>query len=171
MTSCQPGQSYDYNYQPRPVFKTTPPAHLYFKNMRSSYYDQIAAPTDTLDLYLLRRYPRPANRPVLKAVIADNWMRDEAYIKLALQWPADTDRDTFRLQWKTKNESGFIHLKDNSWESQLDGVREIESALRSHFQFYWTSTEGQIYELFQGEAERQAFLTTVKDFQKLTGKE
>lgn len=171
IAGCQPNQSYDYNYQPRPMFRTTPPARLYFKNMRSTYYDQIAAPSDTQDLYLLRRYPSSSNRPILQAAIADNWMRDEAYLQLTLQWPAAYSRDTFRLQWKTKKESGFIDVNKNSWASQLNGAREVESALRSHYRFYWTSDEGQLHELLRERTERQAFLTTLRDFQKLTGQE
>lgn len=171
LTSCQQNHPYDYNYEPRAMFRTTPPAHLYFKNMRSTYYEQISLPADTLDLYLLRRYPASSSRPILTAAIADNWMRDEAYLKLSLQWPTASSRDTFRIQWKTKDKAGFIHLRENSWVSQLNSAREIESALRSHYRLYWTSNEGQIHELFREEAERQAFLTTVKDFQKLTGKE
>lgn len=171
LIGCNSDQSYDYNYQPRAMFKTTPSSRIYFKNMRSAYYEQLSGRPDSMDVYRLRKYPQPADRPILQAIIADNWIRDEAYLLLEFNEFPVVRQDTFSLEWTDKNgQKGASRLEETTPEAQLRMSEELVEAINADYIIMWRSPRGKTYELFRDETERNAFRTTWKDFQRMTAR-
>lgn len=168
LAGCTPGQSHDYNYQPRTMFKTTPPARLYFKNMRSVYYDQLAGRPDSMDYYRLRQFPDPKDSPVLQAVIADNWLRDEAYLLLEFNAFPGAPKDTFRLVLRAGEQEEILRLAQVDPEAHQVVARQLLLALEAGREVLWQSEQGQTYKLFDSDSERSAFRTTTADYQRMT---
>ena len=150
------------------TFRTTPPSHLYFKNIRSLSYEQNTQPGTRVDLYKLRRFSDTEDRPILYPVIADNWMQDEAYLLIR---PNDFEQgfsDTIRVFWKHSQDSGRYELKLANWPNQLRFAEQLYQGMQKDQQLTVETAAGERVPIFERKEDRLHFTTTMRDFYKLT---
>lgn len=152
-------------------FHTTPPSHLYFKNIRSSNYEQQTQPGTRIDLYRLRRFSQTTDRPILYPVIADNWMQDEVYLLIR---PNDFKvgfSDTLRVFWKSDRDSGRYELPLPNFSEQYRFAGQLYQSLQQKHRLTIETAAGNRAPLFENQEDRQLFLTTLRDYYRLTEKE
>lgn len=161
--------SADAAKQPNPFFSTTPPSRLYFKNMRSYYYQQRTMPQTRTDLYTLKTLPTQADYPMLIPIIADNWMQDEAYLLLERNnhsaWPADTVR--FRWQDPQSGQHGFINWSENTMRAQYDLAEAIAQQLALGHKFSIIQADSTVIPVFEEKEYIANFLKIKTDYEGL----
>lgn len=149
-------------------FRTTPPSLLYFKNMRSTQYAVEEQPRSRIERYRLNKYERVSGHPVLYPVIANNWLEDEAYLFLqpndweaGFMSPLTVSKDTV---WS----DAVVRLQPQTPEQQYElGIQLYESLKRGE-DWYAVAADSTFAPLFEEGNERTYFLTTVRDYLKLT---
>lgn len=153
------------------IFRTTPPSHLYFKNIRSSSYRMETQAGTRVDVYRLRSSDDTPERPIIQPVIADNWMADEAYIFLETNDFKEGFSDTLRVTWQSEGDSGRYELIPRDREGQFRFAQQLYEGLRSGYRFRIQTAGGDYAPLFENNRDRQNFLTTLRDYNKLVEKE
>ncbi len=153
------------------IFRTTQPSHLYFKNIRSNSYRLETQAGTRVDLYRLRSADDTNERPILYPVIADNWMADEAYIFLETNDFEAGFSDTLRVAWQSERDSGRYELAPRDREGQFRFAQQLYEGLRSGYRFRIQTAGGDYAPLFENNRDRQNFLTTLRDYNKLVEKE
>lgn len=148
-------------------FRTTQPSHLYFKNIRSSSYRQHTPANTRLDLYRLRTSVDTERRPILHPVIVDNWMADEAYLQLEPNAYGGGFTDTLRVTWRSERDSGQFELVRRDWPNQFQFAQRLYEGLRAGQRFRIQTADGSYAPLLQENTDRQNFLTTLRDYNKL----
>ena len=63
-------------------FSTDDASKLYFKNIRSSYYDVTELEAAKLETYRFKKRVLEGNEPIINLAIVNNWRYDEAYVLL-----------------------------------------------------------------------------------------
>ncbi len=149
-------------------FSTTPPSHLYFKNIRSTFYELTTQPGTRIDLYRYRRFSQTTDRPILYPLIVDNWMEDEAYLAIR---PNDYEggfSDTLQVFWSASDSSGVYRLESARWEDQYRLAMQLDESLKQRHKLEIRTSEGRIVPIFETRGDRDHFQTTIRDFQRLT---
>lgn len=149
-------------------YRTTPPSLLYFKNMRSSNYTVEEQPKSRIELYRLNKYDFSPKAPTLYPVIANNWLEDEAYLFLKTNdWeqgffnPLTVSRDT---AW-----SGDLKtLQPPTPGQQYELALALYESLKQGEAWYVAAADSTFTPLFSDGNERAYYLTTVRDYLKLT---
>ncbi len=159
--------------KPDPLFSTTAPSRLYFKNMRSFYYRQSTKPETKIDLYTLKKIPEKADRPLLIPIIADNWLQDEAYLLLEPNDHPAWRADTLNIKWEDPKTgaSGAIAMANPNILMQLDIAGFLEMHLNSGHRISFLSQNNDWQPLFTQREDISNFLTTTKDYVRLTEQE
>lgn len=166
--ACGPSGQQGGNGTGERLFRTTAPSLLYFKNMRSSYYRVEEQPQSRIELYRSSRFEETAYRPIIYPIIVNNWLEDEAYLFLQpneyeggylapLTFAQDTlpGSERFLLQPATplrQRELGLLIY---------DGLLKGEP-------WYVAAADSALVPLFRQGSDRQAFLSTVQDYLRLT---
>ena len=148
-------------------FRTTQPSHLYFKNIRSSRYQQETQADSRLDLYQLRASADTEQRPILHPVIVDNWMADEAYLQLEPNAYEGGFTDTLRVAWRSERDSGQFELARRDWPSQFRFAQRLYKGLQAGQHFRIQTAAGGYARLLEENKDRQNFLTTLRAYNKL----
>ena len=160
----------DATNQPNPFFSTTPPSRLYFKNMRSYYYQQRTMPHTRTDLYTLKTLPAQVDYPMLIPIIADNWMQDEAYLLLQRNnhpaWATDTVR--FRWQDPQSGQYGFIDWSENTMRAQYELAETIVQQLSVGHKLSIIQADSSSIPVFEEKEYIANFLKTMADYKNLT---
>lgn len=152
---------------PRRPFRTTAPSQLYFKNMRSYYYEQSTKPGMRIDRYTLKKFSMDSKHPVLIPVIEDNWMEDEAYILLEKNNYPDW-ADTLKLQLETGEEIKFTTVSALDIEAQYAFAKRLYESLKQGHRINVYTTNKKWQSLYENQAERADFLQVMKDYYNLT---
>jgi hypothetical protein len=149
-------------------FRTTPPSLLYFKNMRSTQYRVEEQAKSRIELYRLNKFEEVEQRPVLYPVIANNWLEDEAYLFLrpnawvaAFHDPLTLSQDS---SWSAQN----IQLQPPTPVEQYELSMQLYESLKRGESWYVAAADSTFAPLFAEGDERALFLTTVRDYLKLT---
>ncbi len=156
-----------------PLFSTTQPSRLYFKNMRSFYYQQSTKPGTKIDVYVLKKNLQSTKRPKLVPIIADNWMEDEAYILLERSPHPYLNTDTLTVRWESEKtgESGVYQMAQPSVLAQYELANFMYIHLNSGHKLSFFTPDKEWEPLFTDPMEAQNFLTTIKDYNTLTEKD
>ena len=149
-----------------PRFRTTPPSRLYFLNMRSSAYTQLREPGSGLDLYRLRQWSAIKPQPPLIPLIADNWLQDEAYLRLWLDKAVFPD-DTVRVAWASPSDTGQYVSTGRSPAAQLALARQLANALRAGHRLNVVGRGEGSQALLDSPTESKLFLQTLSDYLSL----
>lgn len=145
-----------------PIFKTIAPSQLFFKNMRSVYYQSIEDRVSGINYYIFKQLDTA--RSPFYPVIAENWLHDEAYILLR---SAKNNAIPIR----------FVSLKDTvAW--QLDSIEDksanyqflmtLNQRLLAQESIIWATSTGERIPIFDDPLERRHFLTVLHDYLRLT---
>ncbi len=150
------------------IFSTTDPSYLFFKNMRSSYYEQSQQPNTRVDLYRLRKMTAPSDQPLIFPVIADNWMQDEAYLLIQTKDYPGGYTDPLRVFWKNGAEEGMIEMQSPPhFEHHYDFALALNEALKKDYTVEMENQQGERIPVFERYDQKSGFMTTVRDFKKL----
>lgn len=150
-------------------YRTTVPSLLYFKNMRSFYYDQKVVEGSRMDRYRLRQFETSSQRPILYPIIVNNWMEDEAYILIEKN-EYDEFSAPLLLRWLENGKYREIRLTPKNKEGQYLFASEINKALLSGVKLEIKTIGDQFVPIFQNKKDRSNFLLVIRDFFKLTEK-
>lgn len=155
-----------HSKKPRQQFRTTAPSRLYFKNMRSFYYEQSTESDTRIDLYTLKKFSAAGVRPLLVPVIADNWLEDEAYIILN-----DDNRnpinDSFRLRFEYNQQVDTLILVKSDIFTQYQLAKTLYQRLKQGHKVS-TYTSNKIWEpVFENQADKANFLKVMNDYYQL----
>lgn len=152
-------------------FSTNAPSHLFFKNMRSSYYQATQQAGTKVDLYQLRKIKSDNSRPLIYAVIADNWMKDEAYLLIQTNAFEKGFQSPLAVYWSDEKEEGVIEMKSPAnFEHQYAFAIALEEVLKKNYSFYIMDENEERTPVFESYDQKSWFLTTLRDFKKLTEK-
>ncbi len=152
---------------PRTQFRTTPPSRLYFKNMRSYYYEQRTEAAGNIDYYILKKFQKSESPPLLTPVIADNWLQDEAYIRLE-KAASMMDHDTLRLRFEYNEMADTLNSILVNEESDYILAKKVFERLKKGHKIKVYSFDKNWIPLFKNQAEQLNFLTVIKDYYFLT---
>lgn len=146
-------------------FHTTQPSALYFKNMRSTQYKMKEQPKSRIELYQHKKLAE--NTPVLP-VIAHNWLQDEAYLFLQPNPNAAELAQPLQFTTDTTAAEETIKLAPPTPAQQYETALRLYKGLKAEKGWFIRQQNGNFQPLYREGNERAAFLTTVRDYLKLT---
>lgn len=147
-------------------------SHLYFKNMRAYYYDESPGPgnsnADRMNLYQLRRFSNTSDRPILYPLIVDNWIKDEAYLFIEKNAYRGGFKDPLTVLAIEANDTSLLELNRPNMKTQLDFAILLEARLEAGQDLLVFDSTGVAVPIFADKQDQLNFLTTLKDYKKLT---
>ncbi|MCB0560266.1 MAG: hypothetical protein H6573_21290 [Lewinellaceae bacterium] len=149
-------------------YRTTAPSLLYFKNIRSTYYEQSEQPGARIELYRLRQFSQPAKEHVLIPVIANNWLEDEAFIFLE---PVDFGQpwaQPLTVRWQGEKDSGLYRLQPANVDKQYELALQLYESLLAGHQLNALAADSTWAPLMESKNTRGYYLTTIRDYLRLT---
>jgi hypothetical protein len=148
-------------------FRTTDPSRLYFKNIRSTSYAELASPQEGVEVFRLRRMEPAEDRPMLMPKILNNWMEDEAYVFLETNaYPSGFARP-LSVKWKTMQDSGQLVLSKPTPADQRAMADSLYLLLGEKADFWIKDGEDQWISLWGDNTDRTSFATTLRDYYRL----
>ena len=141
---------------------------LYFKNIRSTYYEQSEQPGARIELYRLRQFSQPAKEHVLIPVIANNWLEDEAFIFLE---PVDFGQpwaQPLTVRWQGEKDSGLYRLQPANVDKQYELALQLYESLLAGHQLNALAADSTWAPLMESKNTRGYYLTTIRDYLRLT---
>ena len=149
----------------KPRYSTTDPSELFFKNVRSLYYDKEEMANAKLEIFRIKTRLQDDTVSTLNLAIVLNWRFDEAYILLE---PVNqlAGIKNITLVWAgegfEKSEEFVIGDKD----SQFALATAVYEQIVNKREIYWLK-EGKKIPLLQSKQDREAFRVTMFDFYNL----
>jgi len=148
-----------------PSFATTESAELYFKNVRSFYYNTSEEAEGILYVYRLKSIFTDSSQS-LPFALYNNWRTNETFIRL------DTSHfDTKLLVGLVADSAGFakdtLVFPTASNETQYAFARDVFRAIQHKKKLIIITEEGTIP---ISESQTSSIRTTLKDYFKLLGK-
>jgi hypothetical protein len=154
--------------EPAREFRATPPSRLFFKNMRANYYELLAAPSSQVDVYRLRRFAHTELRPIIYALIVDDWLREQAYLRLQTNDFAGGFAEPLQVFWHGESDSGRHVLPQATWEAQRMFALELYAHLRRGERMEVLAADSARLPVFEQKTDRAAYITTIRDYLRLT---
>jgi hypothetical protein len=150
------------------IFSTNAPSHLFFKNMRSSYYQATQQAGTKVDLYQLRKIKTDASVPLIYPVIADNWMKDEAYLLIQTNEYEKGFQSPLSVYWSDEAAEGVIEMKSPpNFEHQYAFALELEEVLKKNYSLFVLDGNEEQVPVFESYDQKSWFLTALRDYKKL----
>ena len=137
-------------------FKTTNSSQLYFKNIRSYFYNKEEIKAANFNLFRLK-----SNGDKLNFVIVNNWLMSESYIVL------ESDLINYSINWQFENDSGAVTLSGENNRAHYVFAAELFEQLDRNATL---ALKTQNYSHRLSEDEMASLKTTLKDYFKLVGK-
>lgn len=165
--SCQtpPGQS---TATGDPRFQTTAPSLLFFKNMRSAYYETQEQPQTRIELYRLRRFATSSSqRPILIPIIANNWLADEAYLFIQPNAFEKGFAEPYTVFWEDDGTAGSRTLHPMDVNQQYEFALEVYERLAKGYALQALCADSTLAPIFDQQEDRLNFMTVVKDYLRL----
>ena len=149
--------------EPSPM-RMTDPERIYFKNVRSAYYDIENRRDAKMTVYRHGKRAKNPEEPTLVFSIILNQVNDEAYIFLE---PNFEDLP-IRMKWLVpeKNQEGEIVFEGGDKFAHFEFAQQITPLLQGNALFEVLVKENWI-PLWEDEKEKNAVLVTIEDYQKL----
>lgn len=151
-------------------FRTAESAELYFKNMRSFFYNIEEDKQSGFTLYRIKSRNQDTIYPSLSYALVNNWRQDETYI-LTEPNPALNDLEDIHL--KIQFEDGTTYLDSfylaDSFRHYLIAEQVFEAVQQENSSFHLIYRDEKV-EIWPSEDERKSIRRTLKDYFKLTGR-
>jgi hypothetical protein len=151
-------------------FKTRPDTELFFKNLRSIYYDNEEQTNTKLLIYRFKNRPKNLKTIDLNLAIVHNWRFNEAYLLI----------DTINF---SPPHSAITLICQNPKNRQKSEIKFKGMDKKAHFEFAYQVYEAiireenislqkgtQLIPILSDSKSREAFRITVKDYLGLVGK-
>lgn len=152
--------------EPSPM-RMTDAERLYFKNVRSPYYDIENRRDAKMTVYRHGKRSKDTNSPTLVFSIIINQLNDEAYIFLEPNF----EELPFNVKWSIpeKNQEGEITFEGGDKFAHFEFAQKITPLLLENAIFEVQVKESRI-PLWVDEKEKNTVMVTIEDYQKLIGK-
>ncbi|MDA9072160.1 hypothetical protein N9J85_00560 [bacterium] len=138
------------------AFTSTNSSELYFKNMRSYFYDKEEREDARFMLYRIG-----SRNDALSFILVNNWLMDESYIIVESKY------DNFSVEWHYENETGIVKLDGENNRAHYVFAAELFEQLDRKADLWLLNSATKIP---FSEEEKASLLTTLKDYFKLVGK-
>lgn len=149
------------------AFRVLENEELYFKNVRSFYYDKEVREDAQFDLYRIRTRRKDSTVPTVNFVIVNNWRMDEAYVLAEQNFDAG---DELLIRHRSAPDEPYdtlaLNLSNNAEHYAF--ARAVYSALAEEEQLEVMKGR-RFYPLYQDGKELGSILKTLKDYFKLVG--
>lgn len=149
--------------EPSPM-RMTDPERIYFKNVRSAYYDIEIRRDAKMTVYRHGKRSKDPNRPTLVFSIILNQLSDEAYIFLEPNF----EEYPIQVKWSIpeKNQVGEITFEGGDKFAHFEFAQKITPLLLENAIFEILVKESW-RTLWRDEKEKNAVMVTIEDYQKL----
>jgi hypothetical protein len=149
--------------EPCPM-RMTDAERIYFKNVRSAYYDIEIRRDAKMTVYRHGKRSKDTNRPTLVFSIILNQINDEAYIFLEPNF----EELPVRIKWSIpdKNQEGEITFEGGDKFAHFEFTQKITPLLLDNAIFEILVKESW-RTLWRDEKEKNAVMVTIEDYQKL----
>ena len=144
-------------------------SYLYFKNLRVKDYTLEEQPEPRLDLYRHRKQAETLTAPGLRITLVDNWLQDEAYLRIELVDSSGTVSTPVELtpRYERSAQAESYALGAGEREAALRLARELQTALRQRREIAF-AVEGVAAETLRiRAADFGPQLTTINDYLRL----
>lgn len=156
-------------------FQTTESSELYFKNVRSYFYEIWDDPKSGFVHYRIKSRNKDSLKPTINFLLLNNWRFDEAYI-MAEGNDALSTLEGLTLSIATSEDSSSYTFDNfTNYEHWMLSGR-IYMALRDDRSRFWLSgpksnaSGREALEVFTEGEDRKSLKKTLRDYFKLTGK-
>jgi len=166
MYACDSSASKNVNEE-EAQYTTSDASELFFKNVRSIYYDKTVMDEAKLDVYKIKERLQAVDYPLLNLSIVVNWRYDEAYV---LTEPNDLLRqmDTIRIVWQdtTNNQSGQYEFVQGNKDAHFKFATQLYRSLSAEHQIYLLD-DGEKVKFMNRRDAREPFRKTMVDYFRL----
>jgi hypothetical protein len=138
--------------------------------MRSVYYYLENRRHSKVDIYLLKKYSYTRKRPIIYPKIVNNWLKDEAYIFIEDGLYPYFPNDTLQLFWSSEklDSSGVHYLGTRTKKAQYEFAGAVYESLSVNANFKFINSNNDTIPIFEDYNDRINFMTTVRDYYRLT---
>jgi len=137
-------------------FRTTNSSELYFKNIRSYFYDKEEREDARFKLYRIK-----SRKEKLNFLLVSNWLMDESYIM------AESNYSQFKIVWSFEGATDTITLNGQSNRAHYIFAAEVFEQLDRKAELWLLNSATKVPFT---EEEKSSLRTTLKDYFKLAGK-
>ncbi len=168
------GLSFFFAPQPKPIdwdnisFSTTSSSLLYFKNVRSYYYNISPDEKAPFVLYRLKRRIRDSSRHYLQFIIVNNPLQDEAYLFAELS-PVSKKYPALSVRFNNNEVFELPALLKNEDHYRLGA--KVFNHLINNEKMYLCSGPDTLTELFAEKKTNLSAEIILEDYFKLTDKQ
>lgn len=165
-SACNPNKNTRVNPESL-TFQTTDSSKLFFKNVRSNYYDLEELSEAQLEVYRFKKRLKQEDVPVIQLALVNNWRYDEAYVLLEPNMAAGLLND-LHLRWSyNENEKqGELRFNGGNKKAHLLFASEVYDYLLSDCTFELKKGEEWV-PIFSTAKEKEAFRITLFDYYRL----
>ena len=142
-------------------FNTTNSSELYFKNIRSYFYEKEDKPDAKFILYRINSREKDSSKLKLQFLLVHNWLLNECYLI------SEPQNSNLQVEWKYKDEFGTIELQGENNRAHFIFGAECFEQLDRGAQL-WLIHSGK--RISFTEEEKSSLKTSLKDYFKLVGK-
>jgi hypothetical protein len=142
-------------------FSTTNSSELYFKNIRSYFYDKEENADAKFVLYRINSREKDSSKLKLNFLLVNNWSMNECYLI------AESNKENPSLKWKLEEEVGSIELEGENNRAHFIFGAELFEQLDRSADLWWIDSGA---EKVLTEEEKSSLKTSLKDYFKLVGK-
>jgi len=148
-------------------YTTSDASELFFKNVRSIYYDKSAMAEAKLDIYRIKERLEVEDYPLLNLSIVVNWRYDEAYV-LTEPNPYLQQMDTIQVIWQdtTNNQGGTYQFTQGNKDAHFRFATQLYRSLQAEHQLYILEEDEQVKFMNRRDA-REPFRKTMVDYFRL----
>lgn len=141
-------------------------SRLYFKNMRSYFYDLESFQEDSYLLYRIKSRKKEDVKIKMSFVLIQNLLQDAAFIRLESE-VVDLDQENILVSWQNNQEVGELALTSFSNEAHYQFSAQLYNLLVFNSRLWLQLNSGRI-EL--SEKEKKSLRKSLNDYFKLVGK-
>ncbi|GAB5552226.1 MAG: hypothetical protein Sapg2KO_18170 [Saprospiraceae bacterium] len=172
LSTCQNKKAQEYLSTEQSTFFVNDASHLYFKNVRAYYYNEKPGPgpntAERMNLYRLRKFSDTSDRPILYPIIVDNWIKDEAYLFIEGNDYNRGFKNPLTVLAIEANDTTTLELTRPTMDMQLTFTESLATSLEAGQELLVLDSTGTAVPIFTNKQDQLNFLTTIKDYKKLT---
>jgi hypothetical protein len=147
-------------------FSTQKGSELYFKNMRSFFYDQEIRDDANFVLYRIDSRETDSSKNKLNFVLVSNWRQSECYVMAECNFKISQEKP-LTVAWQSDEENGSFQLKEKDNNANYIFAAKLFEQLTAENEFVLIFGNE---EFVLTEKEKKSLQKTLSDFFKLVGK-
>lgn len=147
-------------------FTTTQSSELYFKNMRSYFYDKTDHDAANFKIYRIGSREKDSTKNKLSFMLLSNWLQSECYV-MAESGLVDLKEEGLKLSYEHPDSSGTLLLSNLDSYGHYVFAAKLHEQLDKNAALYLKHSTNWIE---FSESEKKSLKKTLSDYFKLVGK-